>query len=151
MGESRADLVSHALVATQLGGVALACYPTASQGSYAWLSLCVFGALLGVATLYFNRPGNFSIYPEIKPETALITTGPYRYVRHPMYSALVSMMAGIAVYNGGLWNVLGVALVAVAVAGKAHKEERLLHNRFPAYARYAASTGRFFPRLLRSG
>ncbi|MDH3451872.1 MAG: isoprenylcysteine carboxylmethyltransferase family protein [Gammaproteobacteria bacterium] len=139
--------VSHVLVIAQLSGVAVACFPTSTQGSYAWLLLCVLGALLGIATLYFNRPGNFSVYPEIKRDAALIMTGPYRFVRHPMYCALVTMMVGIAIYNGGWLNALGAMLVTAAVVAKANKEEQLLRSRFPQYAHYAASTGRFFPRL----
>ena len=142
--------LSHALVVTQLSGVALACYPTAPQGSYAWLVVCAAGAMLGVATLFFNRPGNFSVYPEIKREAVLITGGPYRFVRHPMYCALLTMMIGIAIFNGGLSNVLGALLVAAAVVAKALREEQLLRTRFPDYAQYAAVTGRFFPRLRRT-
>ncbi len=139
--------LSHLLVIAQLGGVVLSCYPTASQGAYAWLVLCAAGAALGVITLYFNRPGNFSIYPELRRGAALITRGPYRYVRHPMYLALVTMMLGVAAYNGAWFNAAGVVLITAAVIGKAHLEERLLLAGFPDYATYAARTGRFLPRL----
>lgn len=142
--------ISHLLVVAQLSGVALSCWPAAPQGAYAWLVLCVAGAALGLTTLYFNRPGNFSIYPELKPAATLITSGPYRLVRHPMYCALLSMMLGIAIYNGGGLNALGFALVAAAVVGKARREEVYLRDRFAGYARYAESTGMFFPKLPRT-
>jgi len=142
------DPASHALVATQLGGILLACYVFGPQGSYAWLGLCAAGALLGAVTLFFNRPGNFSIYPEPKVDARLITAGPYAYVRHPMYSALMLLMAGIGAYNGGWPNLLGALAVAVAVNGKARKEERYLQRKFADYADYARRTGRFVPRHL---
>ena len=63
-----------------------------------------------------------------------------------MYSGLLLMMAGIATYNLHALNFLGVAMVAVAVLGKARIEEHVLQLRFPEYAAYAARTPRFLPR-----
>jgi protein-S-isoprenylcysteine O-methyltransferase Ste14 len=139
--------VSRLLVAVQFFGILLACIPFAAQprGSLWLLLLCVIGAGLGIATLAFNKIGNFNILPEIKSGASLITGGPYRYIRHPMYTALVVMMAGIALYNAHVVNYLGLLLVAVAVFLKAGKEERYLQMRFPQYAAYALNTRRFLP------
>ncbi len=143
--QPRADLASHLLVTCQFAGLALACLPLAPQRSPAWLVLCAAGALLGFAALWFNRPGNFSVYPQPKAGTRLITAGPYRYVRHPMYSALLLMVAGIAFFNGHWLNYVGALAVLVAVGGKARKEEDYLLARFAGYREYAARTGRFVP------
>jgi protein-S-isoprenylcysteine O-methyltransferase Ste14 len=140
-------LISRLLVAAQFSGIVLACIPFATpQSDSLWpLLLCVIGAGLGIATLAFNKIGNFNILPEIKSGASLITGGPYRYIRHPMYTALVVMMAGIALYNAHIVNYLGLLLVAVAVFLKAGKEERYLQMRFPQYAAYALNTRRFLP------
>lgn len=145
----RHSLVSHLQVATQFAGVALSCYPVGlvNRGSVWWLALCLAGAIVGVWALCHNRIGNFSVYPEPKARAELITSGPYRWVRHPMYSALLLMMPGIAAYNGHVLNAAGVVLVAAAVIGKALREERFLHERFPEYADYARTTPRFIPFL----
>ena len=140
-------LQSHALVACQFGGLALACWPVGllNRGSIWVLLLCALGAALGLYTLWHNPVGNFSVYPEIKPKARLITTGPYRYIRHPMYSALMLMMLGIALYNGHWLNGLGLAMVILAVVNKARVEERLLPAFFPDYPDYAARSKRFIP------
>jgi protein-S-isoprenylcysteine O-methyltransferase Ste14 len=112
-----------------------------------WLMLCLLGAVLGVLTLGFNKIGNFSVYPEIKPQADLITIGPYRYIRHPMYTSLIVMMCGIALYNFHWINAVGLMLVVVAVISKANVEEKLLLMRFPGYTNYQRISRRFVPYL----
>lgn len=140
----------HALVALQLGGVAMAILPPLShdQSGLHWLVAAGAGIALGVLTLAHNRIGNFSIYPRPLEAAQLITSGPYRYVRHPMYGSLVVMMIGIAGYNGGLRPWLGAALVCAVVVTKALLEERLMLDHFPGYRDYARRTRRFLPFLV---
>lgn len=141
---------SHLLVTAQLACIALCCYPPGWQnhGSPWWLTLCLAGGVLGVAVLYYNRPGNFSIYPEIREKAVLVTNGPYRYVRHPMYSALILMMIGVAGYNGTPINRVATVALMIVVTTKALREEKLLPQVFPQYPAYAMSTKRFVPFLL---
>ncbi|MCB1806484.1 MAG: isoprenylcysteine carboxylmethyltransferase family protein [Candidatus Competibacteraceae bacterium] len=145
----RHPLLSHLLVLCQFCGLVLACWPVGllNRGSPWMLLLCAGGTVLGLYTLWHNPVGNFSVYPEIKPQARLITSGPYRYIRHPMYSALMLMLLGIALYNGHWLNALGLGLVVVAVFNKARIEERLLPALFPDYAAYSARTKRFVPGL----
>ncbi|MFK7816490.1 MAG: isoprenylcysteine carboxylmethyltransferase family protein [Gammaproteobacteria bacterium] len=130
-----------------MGGIATCCYPVGLQnsGSIYWLVLCALGAILGVLTLCYNKIGNFSVYPEIKSKAILITIGPYRYIRHPMYTSLIIMMCGIALYNYHWLNAVGVILVLSAVINKANIEEKLLLIRFTGYANYQRKSHRFLP------
>jgi hypothetical protein len=81
------------------------------------LALCALGAASGLYALAHNRLGILGIYPELPPDAELITSGPYRWVRHPMYTSLMLMMFGIALYNLHIINLLGVVLVASVVLG----------------------------------
>lgn len=141
---------SHVLVLGQLTGIALACYPVGwiNRGSVAYLGVCALGTVLGLLALYYNRPGNFGIYPEVRPDTQLVTVGPYRLIRHPMYSSLIVMMGGVSLYNGHPLNFAGAALVAAVVIGKALIEERLLPAVFPEYTDYQTRTKRFVPFVI---
>jgi protein-S-isoprenylcysteine O-methyltransferase Ste14 len=104
------------------------------------------GLLLGLITLWHNRIGNFKVYPEIKAGSKLITTGPYRYIRHPMYTSLLLCIAGGALYLNHWLNYLGLLVVMVAVILKAKKEEKLLSARHPGYKNYMRKTSGFIPR-----
>lgn len=134
----------------QLTFVAACCYPVAGRnwGHPLFLFLCVLGAILGIVVLYYNRPSNFSVYPELRSGATLITNGPYRIVRHPMYTALMLMMIGIAGYNGRMINLLAAMGLVVVVTLKALREERALAIAFTEYGRYATPLKRFIPWLL---
>jgi protein-S-isoprenylcysteine O-methyltransferase Ste14 len=109
------------------------------------LALLAAGALLGLAALAANRPGNFNIRPELKPNARLITHGVYRFVRHPMYSAFLLVLAAAVALDPRAWRVLSwLALVAVLIV-KAKREEGYLAAAYPEYVAYAARTKRFVP------
>ena len=141
--------LSHLLVVLQALLLALSCYPVGlhNAGSVWFLLLCLAGAVLGITVLWHNKLGNFSVYPEVKEGAELITSGPYRYVRHPMYDALIVMMIGIAGYNGHWLNYAAAAGITLVVMAKAVIEERLLQQVFPGYLAYQARTHRFIPYL----
>ena len=78
-------------------------------------------------------------------EGGLVTTGPYRYFRHPIYAAvLLFVWAGVLTHVTPLS--IGLALVATAAtAVRIRGEERLLVERYPEYRAYAARTKRVVP------
>ncbi len=100
---------------------------------------------LGVWALSANRPGNFNIRPLPREGGHLVQHGPYRWIRHPMYSAL--LLAGVAAarLSGDATTWLIVAALAVVLAIKAAVEERALIARHPAYQDYRRRTHRFVP------
>ena len=57
---------------------------------------------LAAWTLIHNRPGNFNIRPAPKPQGVLVTSGPYRWIRHPMYTSVVLGAGALAWISGTL-------------------------------------------------
>ena len=102
---------------------------------------------LGLWALSANRPGNFNIRPVPRAGGHLVQHGPYRWIRHPMYSAV--LLAGVAAArlsdDGAAWLIL-VAL-AVLLRIKAEVEERGMIARHPAYRDYQKRSRRFVPGL----
>lgn len=99
--------------------------------------------------LAYNRPGNFNIRPDPRVGGRLITQGPYRFVRHPMYVSLLLGAGAVALASHGVAQGLLWLVLLLVLEGKAAMEERLLAQRWPAYAAYRARTGRFMPRAGR--
>ena len=75
--------------------------------------------------------------------------GPYRYVRHPIYTGLLLAFIGSALAVGEWRGVLAVAIVAASFWRKLRLEEAIMRHEFgDAYARYAARTPALIPFLL---
>jgi len=75
----------------------------------------------------------------------LVTSGLYRYVRHPIYTGVLTIVAGLTVRSGS-YPTLALAVVTVVFFnGKAGWEEAQLSERYDGYTDYAARTPRFVP------
>jgi protein-S-isoprenylcysteine O-methyltransferase Ste14 len=85
----------------------------------------------------------------IKEDHQLIRTGPYRRLRHPIYSGLIMAAVGSALLFD-LWRcVVGLCLVVAGYAIKARKEEAMLGEQFgEAFREHRKHTGFLFPRFL---
>lgn len=86
---------------------------------------------------------------ELQPGHVLVDTGPYAYVRHPLFSSFFAFVAGLLLINPALPTLL-LALYAVwDLTRAARQEEQLLSRELPGYIEYMACTPRFLPRLSR--
>jgi protein-S-isoprenylcysteine O-methyltransferase Ste14 len=87
----------------------------------------------------------FGVLPEVR---GLVTRGPYRLVRHPVYLGELGACAGLVLAAPTAWNFGAAAAFAAAQWLRMGLEEQALAAEFPAYADYAARTPRIIPRLL---
>ena len=143
---SRFDLAGRLLVAAQFALLAWLIWPlTPQRWTPAALALLAAAVVLGLWTLFHNRPGNFNIRPEPKTSTRLVSSGPYRYVRNPMYSAVLLFAAAEVLAYGDGWKFLCWIALALVLLAKALLEERALRALFPGYAAYARRVRRFIP------
>lgn len=90
--------------------------------------------------------GMRSFNPGASPTAgALVTTGPYRFWRHPIYAAIIIFVAAAAISYGS-WITVALALVVAAgLFVRMREEEKSLSATYPEYAAYAASTARVIP------
>jgi protein-S-isoprenylcysteine O-methyltransferase Ste14 len=116
-----------------------------------WAGVAV--AVLGFAITFWARftlGGNWSSNVTIKVEHELIRGGPYRWVRHPIYTGMVVAMAGTAMACDQWRGVPAVLLFWLAFTIKRMKEENFMHQTFGTqYMEYSQTTGAIFPLLLR--
>lgn len=68
----------------------------------------------------------------IQQDHQLVTSGPYRLVRHPVYTALIALALGTAIVSGRIVSLLGAAVMLTAYARKLRLEERGLSGAFGA-------------------
>jgi len=78
-------------------------------------------------------------------EGGIVTTGPYRFLRHPIYAAILYFLwTGVASHASVLSVTAGV-VATLGIAGRIVTEERLVTERYPEYREYAARTKRVVP------
>ena len=110
--------------------------------------ICVAGLFI---TLWARRTlaGNWSSDVTFKQGHELIRTGPYRFVRHPIYTGLLVMGLGTAIEIGLLRGWLALPLMAIAFWIKLTQEERLLLRHFPdQYPAYKQQVKALVPFIL---
>ncbi len=91
----------------------------------------------------------WSDFVQVKHGHELVVDGPYRWVRHPIYSGLLLMFAGTALAIGEWRGVLAVAIAAAAFWRKLRLEEAVMRGQFgDAYDRYAGRTRALVPFVL---
>jgi protein-S-isoprenylcysteine O-methyltransferase Ste14 len=84
-----------------------------------------------------------------KEQTQLVTQGPYKFIRHPIYAFQVLMLAGSTLLLPSALSLATLALHLTCVAFKvADEESHLAKLHGPAYLQYKKQTGRLLPRLL---
>jgi protein-S-isoprenylcysteine O-methyltransferase Ste14 len=140
---AREPLAFAACAAALLGAMALrgpdaaASTGTLIAGEVVALLSCAFllASVLALGTC-------FGVLPEAR---GLVTRGPYRLVRHPVYLGELGACAGLVISAPTSWNVSAAAILLAAQLLRMRLEERALEREFPEYAAYAARTPRLFP------
>jgi protein-S-isoprenylcysteine O-methyltransferase Ste14 len=117
----------------------------------AWLQ--VAGAMLLLGSFYFfflTFRENPYLSPVVRVQTergqTVISTGPYHYVRHPMYAAAIIFMAGTSLLLGSWYGLLMGLIAVIGIAFRAVQEEGVLRAGLPGYEEYMAQVKyRFIP------
>ncbi len=113
------------------------------------LAIAVTAAGLGFALWARAYLGtNWSGTVTVKVGHQLVRTGPYRWVRHPIYFGMVLAMLGTALERNQVRGLVAVVLLYAGFKVKSRIEERAMSNTFGAeYDEYSRSTGAILPRL----
>jgi len=110
--------------------------------------LVLVAAGIGLRAWSILTLGRFFQYRiRIQPGHRVVTSGPYRYVRHPSYTGIALVLTGIALASGDVWSLLAVAVLGGAgLAVRIRAEERQLTQALGAeYERFAVGRKRLVP------
>ena len=139
----------HFLVASQFVLAAIVIL-TANWWPLRWsvLLLSCPGVLLGVWAFLEIGLSKVRIHPSTTESTQLTRSGPYRIVRHPMYTSLLWIAAILVITPFVWWRIaIWFALCGVLLA-KTSEEEKSLRARFCEYAAYQRQVGKMLPKLI---
>jgi protein-S-isoprenylcysteine O-methyltransferase Ste14 len=104
------------------------------------ITLHVAGLLAVMCTLAVNPWAERSVRVQHDRAQRVVSAGPYRFLRHPMYLGVLVMEAGWPLVLGSFWAYVPWALFAWALLRRAVFEENLLRRELPGYADYMART-----------
>ncbi len=115
------------------------------------LLICVVVTVLGLLFAVWARltlGANWSGTVTIKTNHQLIRRGPYRWIRHPIYTGMLTALLAVAITQGLLSGVVGLAFIFSALYRKARREESFLSQEFgEGFVEHRARTGMFLPRI----
>ena len=107
--------------------------------------LCVMG-LLGAIWSRRTLANNWSSEVVFKERHELVERGPYRFIRHPIYTSLLLMALGTALASGRPITLVGFLLIIAGLCVKIKQEEELMLRHFPAqYAAYKSRAKALIP------
>ena len=118
---------------------------------FRWLPLPLWCALPGVLlflsamglicwVMTVNRFAESTVRIQSERNHAVVSSGPYRIVRHPMYVGMFLMYPATAMMLGSGWAMAVAALILVLIVWRTVEEDRFLHRELTGYREYAALT-----------
>ena len=122
-----------------------------------WSRMSAAGALAGDVMVLLGWLGIFLVFREnsfgsatieLAPGQTVVSTGPYAWVRHPMYAAALVMLAGIPISLGSWWGLSILAAIMPALIWRLLDEEKFLAGNLPGYPEYQGRVRyRLIPRI----
>jgi protein-S-isoprenylcysteine O-methyltransferase Ste14 len=104
--------------------------------------------MIGYIISHFYLRRNWSLSASIKEGHKMIKNGPYRFVRHPMYTSMLFVALGSGLLIANYPIIICTTIVGFAYYIRAKKEETLLRVEFPEYDKYASRTKMFIPGIF---
>ena len=108
-----------------------------------WACIAVGTMALGWSAWNLGR--SLTPFPRPVDDGQLVTTGAYRFVRHPIYSGVLVIALGIALLTMSPLRLVMAAVLFVFFNLKARREERWLEEKYPDYAAYRKRVKRLIP------
>jgi protein-S-isoprenylcysteine O-methyltransferase Ste14 len=113
-----------------------------------YIRLVISGFILVIA-VYLIRSGHVVVSHEQRP-SGVVSTGAFRYVRHPLYLGSIMFYLGLSVLTISLFALLLVVVIFLFYDYLASYEEKLMESRFSdEYSNYQKRTGKWVPRIRR--
>jgi protein-S-isoprenylcysteine O-methyltransferase Ste14 len=109
---------------------------------FSWLAFTIVFLAWILAFWTFRENAFLSTLVRIQTDRGhtVCTTGPYRFVRHPLYVAIILFNSGVPIFLGSLYALIPAGLIAGLFILRTSLEDRTLQRELPGYAEYASKT-----------
>ena len=91
------------------------------------------------------RKSRFRISPVPADDASLVISGPYKLIRHPMYSSILLFVTGLLIIRFSISQLIAVIVLALVLLVKMKWEELMLSEKFPEYKSYMQHTKNIIP------
>lgn len=112
-----------------------------SQMAVAWQVLGLVGMVLSGGLIFWTILTNAYLGRMVRIQEdrghQVVTGGPYRYVRHPMYVGIILLFPCMTLFLGSWWALVPASLIAMLMVIRTALEDRTLRAELPGYAEYA--------------
>lgn len=122
----------------------LASGPLVANG-YAGIFIECLGIFLGVYAIFVMKIGNFNISSQPKKSGKLVTSGPYNFIRHPMYTAQLIAVLPLIIDDFSYLRLAAILSLLIALLLKVNYEEQSLKLKFEQYQSYSDRTKKLIP------
>ncbi|MCF8228518.1 MAG: isoprenylcysteine carboxylmethyltransferase family protein [Bacteroidales bacterium] len=112
---------------------------------YAYFAISSLGVILGLWAIFEQKPGNFNITPTNKSGARFVTKGPYKYIRHPMYLAIIIAFVPLIIDHYNTWRLLSGFFLLIVLIIKLEYEEKKLMKQFAGYKEYKRRSWKILP------
>ncbi|MDP4290393.1 MAG: isoprenylcysteine carboxylmethyltransferase family protein [Bacteroidota bacterium] len=105
----------------------------------------LLGFILGFWAVVTMKLDNLSIAPDVRQNAKLVTAGPYKLIRHPMYSAVLLIFLPFVIDSPSAYFIVVFMALLITLLIKLNYEEQLLRNHFEDYATYSKNSWKLIP------
>lgn len=107
------------------------------------------GIIISILTIIWSvwsmKLSHLNIMPDLKHNIILVTSGPYKFIRHPMYASVLLTTLMLVINHLTLWRIVFWLVLFIDLHLKFNYEENLLLTKFPEYSEYQSKTKKLIP------
>ena len=108
----------------------------------------IAGLFIGIHAIFVMRKSHLTVFPDFKKGSRFIKEGPYRYIRHPMYLAVILVCLSLAINEITLLRIVIATILTGTLIYKISYEEKQLIAQIPGYKEYISETKKLIPFLF---